>query len=369
MQRIGIIVLAALILLVPVVTAQDNPPSERGPIILVTGADTTGDGFPIAIVDVGTGQATTLATFGRRAACAPSIFPDGRTLVYEISGEPKTVYALNTATSERTIFHEQSELSLDCPVVAPDGSAIAWIQPDGNSAKLTITDTLGRNPRELVAHQRIFDVQWSPAASLLIYTVTTNNVPYPELYSIPRSGAVAPFRFWSREMGLVLDYEWTRNRQGLLVAYTVDSGVGITRLTSECIIGLELCQIDPIARFPGEARIDLLDAYSPISEEVVISVQFPDPTVGFPKADLWLLDLSRKNEPRQITNSPALLKTGAMWSRDGREIFFIGSTFDEVRDQLRGGIYSIPYNATEPPEIRFESDIFSPASLLWQFND
>jgi hypothetical protein len=123
----------------------------------------------------------------------------------------------------------------------------------------------------------------------------------------------------------------------------------------------------PVAVFPPDARIDLLSAYAPTTNEGVVSVQFPDPTVGFPKADLWVIDLEGKNTPRQLTFAPALLKTDAVWSKSGAEVFFIGSQFDNERNGLRGRIYSVPIEGERDITLRFESAIFSPATILWQY--
>lgn len=352
-----------------VATANAQEPIARGPVLLIAGVDVNGEGFPLVVVDVGTGDTRTLATFARGALCPPSLLPQARAVIYEVAGPTNTVYQVNTSSGDRVTLREPDSLPLNCPQISPSGDAIAWINPANDGTQLLLSDITGNNVNNLVSHDRIYDVIWSPAGSLLVYTVMSDSRPYPELYSMSRNADVAPYLFWTPEMGLVLDYEWAGNGAGLLVAYTVDGMAGVTLFPIECVVGVEEdCVVDPIATFSGDANIDLLGAYSPINNEAVISVQYPDPAAGFPSADLWLINLDSDSSPRQITNSPALLKTDAVWSGDGRTIYFIGSVYDDERQSLRGGIYSVLRNGSEPAILRYESEIFSPASILWRFD-
>ena len=352
-----------------VATANAQEPTAHGPVLLIAGTDVNGEGFPLVVVDVGTGDTRTLATFARGALCPPSVLPQARAVIYEVVGSTNTVYQVNTASGDRVTLREPDTLLLNCPQVSPGGDAIAWINPGSGSTLLVLTDITGGNVNNLVSHDRIYDVTWSPAGSLLVYTVMSETQPYPQLYSMSRNADIAPYLFWTPEMGLVLDYEWSGNGAGLLVVYMVDNVAGVTLFPVECVVGVEEdCIVHPIATFSGYANIDLLGAYSPINNEAVISVQYPDPAAGFPSADLWLIKLDGNSAPRQITNSPSLLKTDAIWSRDGRTIYFIGSVYNEERQILRGGIYSVLRNGSEPAILRYESEIFSPASILWRFD-
>lgn len=375
LRLMSLLMLISLSILGSFVTyAQDETPPE-GPSMLVTGVDVNGEGFPLVVVNLGTGETHTLATFASRAACLPSIFPDGSAVLYEVANteNPLTVYQVNINSGERLSLNlDNTEVRLDCPVVAPNGEAIAWVSvppsPDAMTA-LIISDTTVNGTQIIAEHERIYDVVWSPTSSLLIYTVTSEDSPYPTLYSLARDSQLEPYAFWGRTQGLIMDYEWSSDQTSLVVAYASDTFTAITKLSVACMVGLETnCEPIPIASFPADAKIELLHAYSPINDDLVVSVQFPDPTVGFPKADLWLVDFDGVHEPRQLTFAPALLKTGASWSADGSEIYFIGSQFDAERAVMRGQIYRTTVQGEPEISLVFASDIFSPASILWQYD-
>ena len=364
-----------VLIIIPVVSyAQDDAPPPSGPSILVTGVDVNGEGFPLVVVNLGNGETRTLATFASRAACLPTVFPDASAVLYEVANteSPVTVYQVDTNSGERQTLDLGNIIArLDCPIVAPNGQAIAWVSvppsPEELTA-LTITDTAVTNSQVLAQHERIYDVIWSPTSSLLIYTATSEASPYPTLYSMARSNQLEPYEFWRREQGLIMDYEWSGDETSLVIAYALDTFTAIAKFPVACIVGLDVdCEPVPIASFPPDAKIELLHAYSPINDDVVVSVQFPDPTVGFPKADLWIVDFDGIEESRQLTFAPALLKTGASWSIDGSEIFFIGSQFDTERQVMRGQIYSVTVQGEPEITLRFASDIFSPATILWQY--
>ena len=373
-QAFLIFILGGLIITPLISHAQDDPVSPSGPSILVTGVDVNGEGFPLVVVNLGTGETHTLATFASRAACLPTIFPDASAVLYEVANteNPVTVYQVDTNSGERqTLELANIKVRLDCPVVAPSGQAIAWVSVPTTTDTLTtliITDTAVINSQVLAEHERIFDVTWSPTSSLLIYTATSEASPYPALYSMARTGQIEPYQFWRREQGLIMDYEWSGDETSLVIAYALDTFSAIAKFPVACIVGLQAnCDPVPIATFPADAKIELLHAYSPINDDVVVSVQFPDPTVGFPKADLWLVDFDGVEPSRQLTFAPTLLKTDASWSADGTEIYFIGSQFDTERQVMRGQIYSVAVQGEPEVTLRFASDIFSPATILWQY--
>jgi hypothetical protein len=211
-------------------------------------------------------------------------------------------------------------------------------------------------------------VIWSPTGSLLIYSSTSVINPYPELYSLSPDNLVEPYRFWTADIGLVIDYEWAGSGSGLLVAYQDDSGVMLGLVSVECIVGVQQgCLPNVVATFPPDAEVDLLNAFAPNSDDVLISLQFPDATIGIPKADLWVVDLTGQVAPRQVTFSPELIKTDALWSGDGKYIYFVGSRYDNESEALHGAIYSVPLSGSSSETLLFESEIFSPANILWRY--
>lgn len=345
------------------------------PSLLVSGVDQNGQGFPIAVVDLKTGVARTLATFARQPLCPPSVFAQGSALLYELldAALPSPyVYHIDVASATRTTLLTDNPNRLQCPVVSPSGHHIAWLRfsEDGMFTDLWITDASGGNERLLATHSAIFDVVWSPGGNSLVYSVTEAPTPYPVLYNIPITGDSPPRLFWQPTQGLVIEYEWIPDSSGLLVAYLTDEYAALTSLSTACVIGPgESCRVEPLASFPSPTTIDLLNSYSPSSDYLVLSLDFDldqDSTTRY--TELWLIDLAGQLPPQQLTFAPELLKTSARWSPDGKEIYFIGSTLNPVLGEFTGSIYAILADgSSQRPEIRFESEIFSPAAILWVY--
>ena len=152
----------------PVNAQGENPSALR---VLVSGVDVNGQGFPLAILDLGSGNARTLLTFANRSVCPPSVFPDGEILLYELSDAVESyVYQVQVGTGDRELLTNAEDRMLSCPIVAPDGSAVAWLDSasnndtiDGESqTTLIVIDSATFEITELASHPTIFDVQWSP---------------------------------------------------------------------------------------------------------------------------------------------------------------------------------------------------------------
>lgn len=341
--------------------------SDEGPFLLVTGVDINGEGYPLARVNLADNSESTLVTFANQPECPPSVFGGGTGLIYEIAeaNPSENIYRVDTQTGVRESLNVAE--NLNCPVVSPTGDRIAWVrQTEGaDSQTLVITDGQGNITHELITHPNIYDVQWSPGGSALIYNVTSNDSPFPALYSLPIEAEAEPRSFWSRYLGLAEEYEWVPDGSGLLVTYYTEENAALALLSTDCVIGLgPACEAEPLATFPGEDTLNLLGAYSLIEQQVVIGVQSQD-AIGNVATDLWVIDLLGTNPPRQLTQTPDIVETDAYWSFRSREIYFIGSRFDADAGVLRGGIYSIPADGSTPPTLRFASSVFSPGAILW----
>jgi hypothetical protein len=378
-------VVVLLVLVVAVAGGLQKSVSAQAPLprslrVLAGGVDINGQGFPLVVIDLVTGTATTLVTFGNRPACLPAVLPPGEVVLYESLGASRqsTLYQVNAGTGERTSLAVNHDLGVTCPVIAPDGSAIAWLRipeatpQDRDTAALTtlvLTDGDGANATELVSHPHIFDVRWSPGGGALVYSVTSGAVPYPVLFSMPREGKTEPRPVWQQQNGLLQDYSWLPNSAGLLVAYRTESAVGVAFLPTDCVIGPgDPCPIQALATFPSQAMIRLLNAFAPDYRQAAISLNSADPASGQPQTDLWLLDLSGQTPPRQLTFSPDNIETEAHWSLDGNWLYFIGSEMEAETEILHGQIYRLDLtDETAAPAVAFASSVFSPSAFLWWY--
>lgn len=365
----GAQLVTTLAILIPSTLAQQN---DDGPIFLVAGVDLNGEGYPVTRVNLANGSENTLVTFASRPVCPPSVFQDGTGLIYEMveaqPPAPESVYRVNTQTGVRETLNGID--GLNCPVVSPAGDKIAWVRNNpeiGGGQTLVVTDMQGTILHEIVTHPNIYDMEWSPGGSALIYNVTSDELPFPALYSIPVKTEAEPRAFWSRYLGLADEYEWIPDGSGVLVAYHTEDNAALTVLSTDCVIGLgPACEAEPIAIFPGEDVIDLLGAYSPTVQETVIAVQAED-LQGNLATDLWGVDLLGSTPPRQLTETPEIAETDTYWSLDGETIYFIGSQFDTDAGTLSGGIYSIAADGSTPAGLRFASPVFSPGAILWVY--
>ncbi len=363
----GLLLISIMGILIPTTLARQN---DDGPIFLVAGVDLNGEGYPVTRVNLADGSDNTLVTFASRPVCPPSVFQNGTGLIYEMveAQPPENVYLVNTQTGVRETLTGIE--GLNCPVASPAGDKIAWIRNNlevGSGQTLVITDMQGVLLHELITHPNIYDVEWSPGGSALIYNVTSDELPFPTLYSIPAEAGAQPRAFWSRYLGLADEYEWMPDGSGILVAYHTEDSAALTVLSTNCVIGLgPACEAEPIANFSGEDIIDLLGAYSPIMQETVIAVQSED-LDGNLTTDLWIIDLLASTPPKQLTNTPDINETDAYWSSDGAAIYFIGSYFDADAGTLTGGIYSIVADGSTSAGLRFASPVFSPGAILWVY--
>ncbi|MBI5929480.1 MAG: hypothetical protein HY862_09235 [Chloroflexi bacterium] len=351
-------------ILIPTVAAQQD---DAGPTFLVAGVDLNGEGYPVTRVNLADGSENTLVTFASRPVCTPSVFQNGTGLIYEMveAQPPENVYRVNTQTGVRETLNAVE--ALNCPVVSPAGDKIAWLRNNPDSQTLVITDMQGVVLMELITHPNIYDVEWSPGGSALIYNVTSDESPFPALYSIPVEIGAEPRAFWSRYLGLADEYEWIPDGSGVLVAYHTEDNAALTVLSTDCVIGLgPACETEPLATFSGEDSLDLLGDYSPIVQETVIGVQSED-LEGNLITDLWVIDLLGIAPARQLTNTPDITETDAYWASNGLALYFIGSQFDAEAGTLVGGIYSIPADGSAPASLRFISPVFSPGAILWVY--
>ncbi len=361
------LLISTFAILIPTTLARQN---DDGPIFLVAGVDLNGEGYPVTRVNLADGSDNTLVTFASRPVCPPSVFQNGTGLIYEMveAQPPENVYHVNTQTGVRETLTGIE--GLNCPVASPAGDKIAWIRNNpevGSGQTLVITDMQGVLLHELITHPNIYDVEWSPGGSALIYNVTSDELPFPTLYSIPAEAGAQPRAFWSRYLGLADEYEWMPDGSGILVAYHTEDSAALTVLSTDCVIGLgPACEAEPIATFSGEDIIELLGAYSPIMQETVIAVQSED-LDGNLTTDLWIIDLLGGTPARQLTDTPDINETDAYWSLDGAAIYFIGSYFDADAGTLTGGIYSIVADGSTPAGLRFASPVFSPGAILWVY--
>lgn len=355
----------------PLVNAQgENPSTLR---VLVSGVDVNGQGFPLSILDLGSGNARTLLTFANRSVCPPSVFPNGEVLLYELSDAVESyVYQVQVGTGDRELLASPDNRMLSCPLVAPNGSAVAWLESRTNNGDsqmmLVVIDTITSEVSELASHQTIFDVQWSPRGGVLVYHTIDSDSPFPKLLSVPRAGNAAPRAFWADGQGIVQDYIWAADSSGLLVTYYTESNLAVALLPTACVIGPgDPCQPVPLVTFSVDDNVMLLDAFSPRSRESLIALQTVDTQTGGFQTDLWLLDLNGETALRQITFTPLLIEADAYWASDGY-IYFIGSQFDEDMQLLRGRVYRMQDNDTASPTIVFESSVFSPSAFLWWYH-
>lgn len=374
-----LLVAIGLMALYPLRTEVDAQ-SYSLPRVLVTGVDINGQGFPITVIDLANGSSSTLATFGNRPACLPDVFPDGQRMLYELLDPTaiSNVYLVNVVSGERQSLPIPRDAHLTCPRIAPDGTAIVWLRTidqlldDGttqHTASLILTDTAGREIASLISHPEIYDVRWSPGGGVLVYNVTTPEVPYPQLYSLPREGQTEPRLIWGQADGLLQDYEWATNGTGLLVAYNTEMALQLAFLTTDCVIGPgDACPVNEIARFPPQATVVLHAAFSPDGGDAVISLTTIDEQSNQPQTDLWIIDVSGEQSPQQITFTPDLVETDAHWSPDGNQIYFIGSQIDLQAETIRGQIYRLDLTTQPPTAVSvFQSGVFSPNLFLWWY--
>ncbi len=354
----------------PDVAQLQEPPT--GPEVLVSGVDVNGEGFPLVVIDLGNGSARTLATFAQRPACTPTVFPEGERLWYELTGA--NLYQVHIPSGERTVLSAE-EARLTCPTIAPDGSMIAWVRQHEVEAdlesppqqvELVLTDPTMTEVHEMAVHPYIYDVRWSPGSGAFVYHVTSDAVPFPSLYSLPRGGGVEPRLVWGPERGILHDYRWVSDSTGLLVAYYTDAFLGVALLPTDCVIGPgDSCAVEPVAMFDIEDSLTLLNAYSPATRQAIVSLQ--EGRSGR-HTDLWRLDLSGEALPQQMTHTPRLVETDAYWSMGSDIIYFIGSQIDAETQTLRGRVYRMPADTSGTPEAVYESHIFSPAAFLWWYD-
>lgn len=378
--RFILIILIAIMVIYPSiqqqsVNAQGESPSTLR--VLVSGVDINGQGFPLSILDLGSGNARTLLTFANRSVCPPSVFLGGEILLYELSDAVESyVYQVQVGTGDRELLTIAEDRMLSCPSVAPDGSAVAWLESASNSdigngepqTTLVVIDVVTSEVTELASHPTIFDVQWSPRGGVLVYHSIGSDSPFPMLFSIPRTGDVASQQFWPDGYGIVQDYLWVADSSGLLVTYYREDDLAVALLPASCVIASgEVCQPAPIATFSVDDSVTLLNAFSPRSRESLLSVRTMDSQTGQLQTDLWVLDLNGENAPRQVTFTPSLIESDAYWASDGY-IYFIGSLFDNDMQLLRGRVYRMMDNETSSTTIVFESPVFSPSAFLWWYN-
>lgn len=348
-----------------------NP--ESYPIFLVSGVDFSGQGYPLTLINPNDGTARTLATFSQPSTCTPPVFPTGQTVLYELPDpDQPTIYAINTTSGERIPLLTTATTPWYCPQISPSGNTIAWLQMNGQDPaapiELIITDSTGNNPIIQTATADMSNVQWSPAEQVLVYSSTGPNQPFPRLYSIPVRSMTSPYLFWDAHQGIVLDYTWIPDSSGLLIAYTTDNEVGLTLFPLACVIGTQTnCPIEPITTFPSDTYLDLFGVFSPLNTQTIIGIGFPTEDNTPTGLELWKINLRSGSIPELITQSPQLLKTSVYWSKDGENIYFIGSQFDEQVAILRGGLYVVPMDGSQAPQLLYNSDAFSPATILWVY--
>ena len=364
-----LLVLLNIILLVGMSNAQtdDAPPPLR---VLVSGVDINGQGFPLVLIHLDEQRPETLATFANRPICSIEVFPEGASVYYELwdaSGVPY-IYQLGLPSGERVLVEQPNELPLTCPQVTPDGTTIAWYQNNADgTVSVILTDINLEEQREFLTVNELSGLQWSPAGGALIYESRDMTGGFPTLYSLPRQGGANPRLVFGAQNGLLQDYVWTSDSTGLLIAYTTEAELAIALLPTGCVIGPgELCDIEPIATFPFEYSITLLESYSPLRREAVVSVEFLT-DAGVLNSDLWLLDLEGNRPPRQLTFTPDVLETDATFIQEQNRIYFIGTRFDSELQRLRGAIYRINLESGGLPEMVFESNVFSPSRFLWWY--
>lgn len=339
--------------------------------LLILGVDINGQGYPLVLVNVASSRADTLATFANRPVCRPSITVDGQVVLYELHDSTGTpyVYQINIEGRERSLLGN-GELALDCPLIAPSGDAIVWNQPNPDgTVSVVLTDPYLNNPVVLQVHPSILDIQWTPGGGALIYQIIAEQAIFPELVSLPRQGGVVPRVVFQTSDGILLDYIWTSDGTGLLVAYATDVEVMVALLQTSCVIGPgPRCTLAPIATFAPDTDIDLLRAYAPTARQTVLVAQTPMGDGGF-STDLWLVDLTATTEPRQLTTSVDVIESDAIWSPDETTLYFIGSRFDQSSQTLRGAIYRLDMMQPDPqPELVFESPVFSPSAFLYVYS-
>lgn len=352
--------------------AQDTPALR--PQVLVSGVDVNGQGFPLVMIDLNTGTFHTLATFANRPVCPPSTFPGGERILYQsIAGiQQAYAYQVEIATSERLLI-PVGENPLTCPTIAPDGGSIAWLRTDmafPNDGQimaqttLVLTDPILETNLDLVGHEAIFDVAWSPGGGALVYYVTDARMPFPQLYSLPREGGVSPRLAWALGQGILTDYRWVSSDKGLLIAYYTEDSLALALLPTACVIGPgDPCLSEPLATFPSTSSIELWAAIDSEAERTIVSIQ--DLVDEIPQTDLWIVDLTGATEPQQLTVSPNLIENDARWMGD--EVYFIGSYFDQPTQTFSSAIYVMPVDGSTEPQALFSSALFSPSLFLWWY--
>lgn len=350
--------------------AQTDAPQLR---VLVAGVDVNGQGFPISLVALNDGTAQTLATFANRPICVPAVFSDGQALFYELqdaSGQP-FVYRIDIVNRTRELVLEPTpEVVLSCPVVGADGQRVAWIRRNPDmSMTLVVTSSALTNPQDVITHEAIYDVQWSPGGAAIVYHVNDAVSGFPTLYSIPAQGGPNPRTVFSPADGLLQSYRWTADSTGLIVTYYTDELLAMAVLPAACVIGPgEECTVTPVATFPFEAAVTLTGAYSSDNRATIIVLQ--SMTVDGFTTDLYRVDLDETSTPQQLTVTPNLVENDVYWSENEGQLYFTGSRFDEASQIIRGAIYRLALDVADAePEIVFESEVFSPAQFLWWYED
>ncbi len=375
MYRRFAILLLIVFLTATVVGAQTDDPAAPQPRVLVAGVDINGQGFPLVVIDLEAATARTLATFAYRPVCLPGVYSDGQVLLYELidASAQLRVYQVDVNSGERAAVSPAQDLMLDCPVISPDNVLIAWLQEqplddeaDGSTqTALVFTDVTVTELTSVATHSQIFDVMWSPGGGALVYQAVDDQQPYPSLYSLPREGATTPRLVFDPGQGLLVDYIWAQNSSGLLVAYYTEEYLAVALLGADCVIGPgDPCQIDPLATFSPDASVSLLNAFSPIAQRSIISLQIFDPVTERPRTDLWILDLTGDTEPQQLTFSADIIETDAYWDASGDRIYYIASRSDPQTRLLHGGIYMAVLGGTQSHVQVFESTVFLPSAFL-----
>lgn len=367
-RMIGVLLLLSLVRPMFLSTAQGDIPVARR--VLVSGVDINGQGFPLVMIYLDEQRPETLATFANRPICPAVMYPEGAAVLYELwdaSGQPYT-YRVDVAAGTRTLLEEPTTSALTCPRIAPEGSEIAWYRRnDDDTMSIILSDADLQNQRELIRHDEISGLRWSPGGAALIYLVQAADRAFPTLMSLPRQGGTTPRVVFDAQNGLFHDFMWTEDSSGLLVAYYTESDLSVALLSASCVIGPgDPCEIEPIAAFPFDYSLTLLDTQSLLGRQALASVQYIED--GVLQGDLWTIDLERNLTPQQLTSSADILETDAHFAPDVQSIYFIGTRFDDASQTLRGAIYqlSLDENGTEP-NIVFESNVFSPSQFLWWY--
>jgi len=171
-------------------TGEDNPDASPNGRRLAYASFRAGVGGQIGWLDLDSGERRIVSPPGERIPGIPRWSPDGRSLMYRLSGarDDKIVVQELGSLSTRELVSGGPGVSLNAPVWSPDGRRIAYgIDASDEPTRIVVDDLDGNRRTVLESATTVTDPSWSPDGRFLAIQVDRGENPR-EIWIVPAAG-------------------------------------------------------------------------------------------------------------------------------------------------------------------------------------